>query len=210
MDTAIIDQTTAAAVLAKTSADLEVADNRYHEATEDLHTALLKWRPTGLVSVAEMAAAIGRARNYIDTLWSSATAEERAGHSRVLQTRVRMIVEDPDEKLRILRQLVDLADTQRKAHANAKVVRGRRDRAVVVTYQSKIMGPSDIAWRVGVDRNHVLRIVRNAGVAPVHRTNIKNQHTVPKQTAEGVDGQLELPVEPVTVPVSPSTNPFAV
>ena len=189
MDTAIIDQDTARAALDKLRHDLEVADNLYHEATDDLREEILDIRPQGIVTVPQMAVAIGRARNYIDTLWSAFLKEQNDGETdggRKAQTRLKVDANHPaaDEALA---RLKSSAATQRRLAARAKTIRTERDRAVVLVYTSKILGPTSIAAYLGIDRNHVLRIVRNAGVTPVHRTNIKNQYTAPRQLALPID-----------------------
>lgn len=176
MDNEIIDQATAQATLYSLGSDLSRADDLYHEATDDLREAILDIRPTGVVSVPQMASAIGKQRNYIDTLWSGSGRTVRDDDGRVVQTRLG--IEPGELAEQMLDRLEALSDRQIKRHANARVIRARRDQAVVVVYTSKILGPTAIAAHLGIDRNHVLRIVRKAGVSPAHRTNIRNQHTM--------------------------------
>lgn len=178
MDNEIIDQATAKSTLLTLGLDLSRADELYHEATEDLREAILYIRPTGVVTVPQMADAIGKQRNYIDTLWSGSGRTVRDDEGRVVQTRINSGEGADDAAEQMLDRLEALSDRQIKTHTAARVIRADRDRAVVVIYTAKILGPTAIASYLGIDRNHVLRIVRKAGATPAHRTNIKNQHTI--------------------------------
>jgi hypothetical protein len=120
-----------------------------------------------------MAAAIGRDRNYVDSIWS-AHGETTKGK----QTRV-PVAENTDAKAArtAYELLAGSANDLKRAAAAVTKARSERDRVVAEVYRSKLIGPSDIAKAVEVDRNHVLRIARKAGVKPVHRTSSKNQYT---------------------------------
>jgi hypothetical protein len=122
-----------------------------------------------------MAEAVGRDRNYIDSVWSSL-----GDTTRGKQTRVAVTAEaDASAAREAYDNLHVAADSQRRAAGFVKVARAERDRILVLVYSSKLLGPSAISAAVGVDRNHVLRTARKAGIAPVHRVGTKNQYTAP-------------------------------
>ncbi len=170
--------TSEAAASAKTSLDKVRTD--LAKATADatatmsgLRTAIVHIRPLGLLSVDAIADAIGRDRNYVDSVWST------YGYtSKGKQTRVPVQGGD-DEYEAAVQQLRDAAGCQRDAAIAVGVIRAERDRIVAEVYESKILGPSAIAAAVGIDRNHVLRIARKAKVSPVWRTAgaSRNQHS---------------------------------
>ena len=188
MNNDIIDEGTAKAALSSVRVRLEAADHQYHETTEDLRQNIVQIRPLGLVTVPQMAAAIGKSRNYIDTVWSASGNIKRTEDGSVIRTRISVDGTGPDTAEGVLAGLKMIADAQRRALKYAGVVRSERDSVIIMTYTSKILGPTSIASYLGIDRNHVLRIVRSAGVTPAHRTNIKNQHTASKQSEDPAAG----------------------
>lgn len=172
-DENVTDQATAKAALNRVRDNLAKATGNASDTMTTLRDTIVKVRPTGIITVDEMAEAIGRDRNYVDSVWSTHGATKKGK-----QTRVAADVTE-DEQLAAVRQLADVAGNQRGAAGTVNVMRAERDRVVAIVYASKILGPSAIAAEVGIDRNHVLRIARKAGVAPVHRTagTARNQHT---------------------------------
>lgn len=173
MNAEIIDQATANAALIKVRDDLAMAVDNLMDTTDRLRDKVVDIRPKGLLTVDEMAQAIGRDRNYVDTIWS-AHGETTKGK----QTRVPVAEgTNPDDARAAYESLVYIGDYQRRAASSVSTARAERDRVVALVYGSKLMGPSAIAAAVDVDRNHVLRIARKAGVAPVHRTGSKNQYS---------------------------------
>ncbi|AMD42800.1 hypothetical protein SEA_XKCD426_59 [Streptomyces phage Xkcd426] len=169
----ITDQDTARRALNKVRDDLKRAVDSLSDRTDDMRDKVVATRPKGLLTVDEMAQAIKRDRNYVDSIWS-AHGETTKGK----QTRV-PVAEDADpERARFeYESLVNVAADQRRALGLVTTARAERDRVVALVYGSKLLGPSAIAAAVDVDRNHVLRIARKAGVKPVHRTGSKNQYT---------------------------------
>lgn len=177
MNAEVIDQATAQAALAKVRDDLLRAADGLSTATDGLRTAIITARPQGVLTVDQMAQAIGRDRNYVDSIWSEQGQIARVD-GRIRQTRV-TVTDDVDQgkvdaAAAVLRKV---ADDQRRQANEVKTARAERDRVVAMVYQSKLLGPSAIAAEVKVDRNHVLRIARRAGVRPVHRVSSKNQYT---------------------------------
>lgn len=170
----ITDQDTARRALNKVRDDLISAADNLSTATEILHDDVVKIRPQGLLTVDEMAEALGRDRNYVDSVWSSFGSTTKGKQTRV------PVAEgtDPEKARRAFKSLAAAADFQKRAQNRVADARAARDLTVVKVYAAKILGPSAIAASVGVDRNHVLRIARKAGVAPAHRTGSKNQYTV--------------------------------
>lgn len=141
-------------------------------ATAAVREQIVKLRPLGLLTVAELAEAVGKDRNYVDSVWS-AHGDTVKGR----QTRVAVDADGSAARAAYI-HLSGLASAQRSATATESAARAERDRAVVIAYNSRILGPSAIASEVGIDRNHVLRIARRNGVGPKHRTNSSNQYTV--------------------------------
>lgn len=173
MDTATItDVATATAALNKIRDDLSKAVITAAEASANLRETVVDVRPKGTLTVAEMAEAVGRDRNFIDSVWSA-----HGDTVKGKQTRVTADVKEEQQDA-AFRQLADAARDQRGTAATVHVLRAERDRTVALVYASKIMGPSVIAGEVGIDRNSVLRTARKAGVAPAWRSaeSIKNQH----------------------------------
>lgn len=167
------DRTTAAAALMRVRDDLNTAVDNLCNRTDGLVDQVVNIRPQGLLTVDEMAEAIGRDRNYVDSIWS-AHGETTKGK----QTRV-PVAEGVDASAArtAYKLLAESASDLKTARDSVVKARSERDRVVAEVYRSKLIGPSDIAKAVEVDRNHVLRIARKAGVKPVHRTSSKNQYT---------------------------------
>lgn len=172
VDTKIIDESTAAQALHVVRDSLVQAQNRGYSATDNLRDTLVRLRPSGLLSVEEMALAIGRDRNYVDSVWSH-FGETNKGK----QTRIVVVDVDQASATAALNSLKAAAGAQRKTAEDVKTARAERDRVVAMVYASKLLGPTAIATEVKIDRNHVLRIARRAGVAPAHRTVSRNQYS---------------------------------
>jgi hypothetical protein len=174
----VTDQATATAALNKVRDDLVKAAENAASATTALRDGIVRIRPSGLLTVDQMAEAIERDRNYVDSVWSN-YGDTHQGK----QTRVPALAADDENvyELPTYRELADLARNQRGTAATLGVIRAERDRIVAMIYASKLLGPSAIGSNVGVDRNHVLRIARKANVQPVHRTDARNQYTTGKR-----------------------------
>lgn len=142
------------------------------ESTARLRQGIIRIRPSGLLTVDEMTEAVDRDRNYVDSVWSTFGATEKGK-----QTRVQIDASDLDKVREAYDELHALADDQRRTAGVEKRVRAERDALVAGIYKAKTLGPSAIAAAVGVDRNHVLRIARKAGVKPQHRKIARNQYT---------------------------------
>ena len=170
----LTDQATATAALITVRHDLNVSVDNLCDRTDGLRDLVVSTRPKGLLTVDEMATAVGRDRNYIDSIWS-ANGDTTKGK----QTRVQIdITPGVGEAARLAYEtLADAANALKRAASMVSTARAERDRVVALVYASKLLGPSAIAATVQVDRNHVLRIARKAGVPPVHRVSSKNQYT---------------------------------
>jgi hypothetical protein len=167
------DQATATAALIKVRDDLNDSVDNLCDRTDGLRDHVVRIRPQGLLTVDEMAEAIGRDRNYVDSIWS-ANGDTTKGK----QTRVPVSEGVDAEAARFAYEtLADAAGNLKRAASLVSAARAERDRVVSLVYGSKLLGPSAIAATVDVDRNHVLRIARKAGVKPVHRVGSKNQYT---------------------------------
>uniref|UniRef100_A0AAU7GXD0 Helix-turn-helix DNA binding domain protein n=1 Tax=Streptomyces phage Geonosis TaxID=3158856 RepID=A0AAU7GXD0_9CAUD len=167
------DAATATAQLVKVRDGLKTAADELSASTDRLWDHVVRIRPQGLLTVDEMAEAIGRDRNYVDSIWS-AHGETTKGK----QTRVPVAEGvDAEAARRAYETLADAAGSRTRAASAVTTARAERDRVVAMVYGSKLLGPSAIASAVDVDRNHVLRIARKAGVKPVHRVGSKNQYT---------------------------------
>lgn len=175
MDTKITDQATATGALRKVRDDLATAIDRADDTTGELRDAIVTARPAGILTVDAIADAIGRDRNFVDTTWS-----DYGQSTRNKQTRVAIQDVDDATYTAAVQKLADVAGRHRGAHGTVNVLRAERDRIVAMVYGSKLLGPSAIAREVGVDRNHVLRIARKAGIQPQHRTNSRNQYSKAK------------------------------
>lgn len=170
----ITDQATATAALNKHRDALAKAVKNSADTTSALRDAIVRIRPLGILTVGEMADAIERDRNYIDSVWSAYGETEKGK-----QTRVPLESNDGRAE-KLYGELSSLAHNQRGAAGTVGVLRAERDRVVAMVYASKILGPSAIAAAVDIDRNHVLRVARKAGIKPVHRVagTARNQHSV--------------------------------
>lgn len=167
------DQATAYNSLGQARNALEKAVTASDSAMDKLRDLIVKMRPTGVLTVDEMSAAIGRPdRNYIDSVWS-AFGTTTTGK----QTRVAVSSASEADKAAATAALAAANKAQLKAADDVKTARAERDRIVAMVYASRILGPSAIADAVYVDRNHVLRIARKAGVAPAHRPASRNQYS---------------------------------
>lgn len=169
MNHIVTDQGTATASLESIGRALAEAVSKQTEANLHLRNLIVDVRPSGIITVDQMAEAVGRDRNYIDSVWSvwGNTVKGR-------QTRVPAADGGSDSTFK---RLADAAAAQRAATSTVSVLRAERDRTVTLVYASKILGPTAIASAVGVDRNHVLRIARKSGAAPAHRVNSRNQYS---------------------------------
>lgn len=169
----VTDQATATAALNKVRDALAKAVTDADTCMNELRAGVIAERPRGVLTVAEMAEAIGRDRNAVDTWYSHSGATVKGK-----QTRVSADVTE-DERAAAIQRLADLAKRQRGTATTVQVMRAERDRVVAMVYSSKILGPSAIAAAVDVDRNHVLRIARKLNVDPVWRTdgNVRNQYS---------------------------------
>ena len=177
MNAEIIDQATATTALNRVRDNLFTAAETLTTVGDEMRNLIVAVRPAGLLTVDEMAQAIERDRNYIDSVWS-AYGETVRVDGRVKQTRV-PVTEDtnPEDARAAYEQLSEASRNHRRVLSLVGTSRAERDRVVAMVYGSKLLGPSAIAAEVGIDRNHVLRIARKAGVAPVHRTGSKNQYS---------------------------------
>lgn len=172
MDVIIADQATAVTALRTARDNLFDALDKSDDAMEVLRDLIVLVRPSGLLTVDEMAEAIGRDRNYVDSVWSN-FGDTNKGK----QTRVASAEADETDIETARHNLRKAADQQRERASVVSVLRAERDRVVAMVYASKLLGPSSIASEVQVDRNHVLRIARRAGVAPAHRQGSRNQYS---------------------------------
>ncbi len=173
MDTEIIDQATATATLHRVRDNLDKATVAADHATKALRDGVVAIRPTGILTVDQMAEAVERDRNYIDSVWSSYGDTTKGKQTRVSKNASEVEVAVAEDRL------ASLADAQSGAAATMSTARAERDRVVAMVYASKILGPSAIAAAVEIDRNHVLRLCRKAGMAPMWRNAgaARNQHS---------------------------------
>lgn len=176
MNASITDEATAVTGLHRVRDQLNSAIGDLETATDDLVSMVVRIRPLGLLTVSEMATAIGRDRNYIDSLWSLFGGTTRDEDGKVVQTRV-PVSDDGAAARKAYNDLTKAADRLRKAATRVSDVRAERNRTVAMVYGAKLLRPGAIAKHVGVDRNHVGRISRKQGVAPVHRPDTRNQYS---------------------------------
>lgn len=176
MEQTVMDAATVTSALNKIRDDLATAVDNQAEASLALRNLIIVVRPSGALTVDRMAAAVGRDRNYIDSVWSSHGATEKGK-----QTRVAPLGGDSED---VFKRLADAAARRVSANKAVSTLRSERDRLITMAYTLKaqdtgvkVIGPTGIAAAVGVDRNHVLRIARKAGVGPAHRTNSRNQYS---------------------------------
>lgn len=153
---------------------LQDAHKASQGSTDDLHDLITYVAGTRKVAVTEMATAIGRARNYVDSVVSASNRMRRVPHPAWFK----MTGDESGEQL--LSALSAARVRQAFFQNRIKEARAARDAAVVEAYASKVLGPTRIAEAVGIDRNHVLRLRAKAGIAPQHRTNIRNQYSPSK------------------------------
>lgn len=172
----ITDKATATAALNKSRSDLARAIDSLNNRTDVLRDLIVSIRPAGVLTVAEMAEAVGRDRNYIDSIWSS-----YGNPVKGKQTRVSVRASDETRESAI-DSLAGAAASVRLATDEVSGLRAERIGFVTLVYGSKILGPSAIAAESGIDRNHVLRAARKAGLTPAWRAagTSRNQHTVSK------------------------------
>jgi hypothetical protein len=171
------DEATARATLWFVRSRFEAAVSASNKATGRLRATIMSMRTTGILTVDEMAQAVGRDRNYIDTMWSTFGGTKRYADGRVHQTRVAPAEASEARRAEARKTLKRLGSAQQKTAASVNDMRAERNRVIAITYGSKVLGPSAIASAVGVDRNHVLRIARKHGVKPMHRAVTRNQYS---------------------------------
>lgn len=173
------DENTAAVALATARDTLAKAEERAEKAMSTLRNLIVDVRPTGVLSVEEMAQAVGHDRNYVDSVWSNYGTTRKGRQTRAANT--------PEATEAQRGKTWDFLATASSAQADAvskvKSARAERDRTVAIVYASKLLGPTEIARHVGVDRNHVLRLARRHGVGPAHRAGARNQYTASQDTA---------------------------
>lgn len=167
------DQATATAALIRVRDDLNSAVDNLNNRTNGLRDQVVNIRPRGLLTVDEMAEAINRDRNYVDSIWSTYGVTTKGKQTRVPVSKGA----DADAARTAYEKLAGSANDLKRATDKVDTARSERDRVVALVYGSKLLGPSAIAATVNVDRNHVLRIARKAGVKPVHRVASRNQYT---------------------------------
>lgn len=173
MNGTIADVATATTSLNHVRDMLAKAVSESTDATLLLRNAVLTIRPTGRLTVNQMADAVGRDRDYIDGIWSQYGGDAKTSTQRDTGAADMDAAVSTDEYQR----LAEAASRQTATAAAASRWRAERNRVVAMVYASKLIGPHHIATAVGIDRNHVLRIVRAAGVAPQYRPGTKNQHS---------------------------------
>lgn len=174
MDAILTDQATAEAALVKVRDNLIKARDDYQAKHDALKALLIDIRPRGLLTVNEMAEAAGRDRNFVDRLWSG-TGQTTKGK----QTRVQ-VAENTDayEARDAYEAIKEAAYSRQRALKIYDTALAERNRVVAMVYRSELLGgPSPLARLAGIDRNHIGRIARKAGIPPVHRPGTKNQYT---------------------------------
>lgn len=152
----------------------ETLDEAVQAATTlsiELRAAIVRIRPLGLLTGDEMAEALGRPRNYVDGVWSM-YGNPGKGAPLAVATDA-----DPVAARQAFDELLDLSSRLNAANTYVKDCRAHRNEVVATVYRTKVLGPSAIANAAGIDRNHVLRIARAAGVPPVHRADVRNQYS---------------------------------
>lgn len=136
----------------------------------DVHDMIVAAR--SVLSVNGIAEAIGRERNYVDSVWSAARRTTPGKQTRI---NVKDVPGGQAEQAKD--SLARLAKLYADAAQEREAVRETRNAIVVAVYRSGVLGPSAIAAAARIDRNHVLRLKTQAGVAPAHRANTRNQYT---------------------------------
>lgn len=168
-ETANVESTQAA--LFRSREAVSSALNLYNATSKGLRDTIVSVRARGVVTVKQMAEALGTDRNYVDQVWS--THGRKDDGSWVTRGDVHELVDD-------LKSLANANASFRAASNALNTARAERNRVISLAYASKVLGPSEIANAVGIDRNHVQRIARKAGIKPLHRSNPRNQYTVNK------------------------------
>jgi hypothetical protein len=171
------DRQSAVATLTTVRDYLDSALDDYRDATNALMDKVLSLRPSGFLSVKQIADAVGRDRGYVDTLWSKSGSTVKGRQTRMDVAARESEVNQPLQVAAAIAELQMLASRAASTKKSVSIRRTARDCAVVKVYASKLLGPSEIARHAGIDRNHVLRLCRRAGVPPMHRTGVKNQYT---------------------------------
>lgn len=188
---AFTDTATARSALNAVRDDLAAAEETADAASKALRRGILEARPAGVLTVDQMAAAMGRSRNYVDSIWSSHGGDLKKAMKQKgdihKQTRVMTVEATEEERRDAALHLSNLYRDFRSSLSAVTAARSLRDRVTALVYASRLqgLGPSAIGREVGVDRNHVLRVSRTAGIGPQYRTGSQNQHTAsnPKQHA---------------------------
>jgi hypothetical protein len=157
--------------LGRLADDLADAVKESEKTTDDLYDLITYLRTDDLVPVADMAEAMGRDRNYIDSTWSDSQAHGDSADPAWFG----LTGDDSPETL--LAKLAEISEAQLAAKERVTTLRNARNALVAQVYASRLMGPVAIAKEIGVKCNQVLRIVKKQGVAPVHRTKIRNQYS---------------------------------
>jgi hypothetical protein len=168
------------AILVDVAHGFNQAMARKTHALTNLRVEVVDARTAGVLTVPQIAAAIGRERSAVDGIWATyGPGIEVDPHGKRKQTRVATMPLGTDDTLfaASVSKLSDAARAYKEAVDHVGAMRKERDRAIVAVYTSGAVGPSAIADLVGIDRNHVLRLVRKAGVGPIHRKNPRNQYT---------------------------------
>lgn len=178
-DRLVTDQATAVTALRTVRDKLAIAQMKADEKMDALRDTIVRIRPTGVLPVDTMADAIGRDRNYVDSVWSIYGETQQGKQTRAYPADP---VGDPDAAKAAEDALKAAAKAQRDSARSVKTARSERDVVVAMVYASKLLGPTAISAEVDVDRNHVLRIARKAGVAPMHRQGSRNQYSTGAQS----------------------------
>lgn len=151
--------------------DLRSAVDRRTAATDKLWTLIVQIRPSGKLSVDKIAEAVRRNRHFVDSVWSARGETTKGKQTRVPVTGTEAEAAEAFDTLR------NAADELAAAQAEADNLTKTRNAVVAEVYASKALGPNEISRVVGIDRNHVGRICRTAGIPPLHRADVRNQYT---------------------------------
>jgi hypothetical protein len=172
----LANENTARAALRKVRDQLIEAAQNHLDRSDYVAELVVKIRPAGLLTVDEMAQALDRRRGYVDNLWATSD-EMRELTAEGKQTRVPVKNPDPERARHAYESLADAGASLKRATQQLLDARAERNRVVAMIYGSKVLGPSAIAAESGIDRNHVLRLSRRAGVPPQHRDDARNQYS---------------------------------
>jgi len=151
---------------------LAAARLRRTKAGAAFRAAILAARPAGILTVEEMAEVVGKPRNYIDCVWSTAKNTPKGKRTKAADAQP-----TDEERKAAADALAKVTRERAESMSVERAARAERNRLVAAVYASKVLGPSDIGTEVGLDRNHVLRVARRAGIKPVHRPVTQNQYT---------------------------------